>query len=549
MFNLIQKKISYKITIAVVFLTIASGLAVIYTVNYNIQNHSENFLSNIIMTVTATGLIFIFMLLLIIRKNLKPLEKLKLGFEELIETKSSKIHLEVSSKDEVSQITELFNQYMDHINDGIEQDHIFIDEVKIFSYDLQHGIFENRLRTTPNNESLCELKDILNDLAKGLNTAFTSMNSIFIQLSKGNFEAMFDNKVSGEYLVTKYTINSLSIALSSILLGINEAVNSVHKGDFSYRLNPEEYKGDMNKIAHGLNSIIEGFSDALNDVNLAMDNISNGNLTSKLDKEYEGEYLKLKNSINNTVDKLHTIITQVNNKSSLITQGFKNVTKTTNAILQEVIIQNELMDKTTVSIEQISNNINLSTSSAKTTSDMANNATNLAVEGGSVVHKTATVMDEVANKISLIEDIAYQTNLLALNAAIEAARAGDHGKGFAVVAVEVRKLAERSQTVAGEIGEISQISLSESKRAGELINKIVPNVQKTNELIRKISSSSQSQNNDIKQIHDIVTKIDNITKTNADFIHNLEKNSTILVQESEQLVETMQFFKLSKHEA
>jgi methyl-accepting chemotaxis protein len=61
---------------------------------------------------------------------------------------------------------------------------------------------------------------------------------------------------------------------------------------------------------------------------------------------------------------------------------------------------------------------------------------------------------EIGNISSLLSSFAAQTNILALNAAVEAVRAGEHGKGFNVVALEIRKLADRSQSSASQIGKL-----------------------------------------------------------------------------------------------
>lgn len=53
--------------------------------------------------------------------------------------------------------------------------------------------------------------------------------------------------------------------------------------------------------------------------------------------------------------------------------------------------------------------------------------------------------------IKVITSIAQRTHMLALNAEIEAARAGTAGRSFAVVALEVRKLAEQTNTAAADI--------------------------------------------------------------------------------------------------
>jgi len=498
---------------------------------------------------TATGWISLIIIYWLIIKLTKPISNLRDSFINLIKSKSHNIEnlrLKVNSNDEIGETSYLFNQYMDKISEGLKKDQKFIEEVTKITEMMQKGNFDIQLTIEPNNQSLIELKKLLNNLVLNLNTTLKDLNAVLSDLAHGNFDVMYEKEAYGEFDEIKKATNRLSLELSSILDGIHEAVQAAINGELSYKLDESRYEGDMQAIAIGLNNVLSAFKEKIDVINNAMAQIAQGDLTTKIENDYKGDYLLLKDHINSAITKLENVITLAKQISIDVKKGLSQISKTAEEIAQSSEIQAKNLEDTSVAVEEIAGNINLSTNNAKHTAEMAQKASAMAKEGGEAVHKTADVMAEVASKIEQIEDIAYQTNLLALNAAIEAARAGEHGKGFAVVAVEVRKLAERSQIAANEIGQISKISTAESRRAGGLINEIVPSIQATTTLVEEISSAAEEQDIGIKQIHESMTSLDKITQDNAKASKSLAKNSKSMLTQANKLASMIEYFKIHK---
>lgn len=501
--------------------------------------------SNFILA-TLFGWVTIAVMFYFIKRLTKPIDELKKGFENLINNENSQYeNIEVSSADELGEVSNIYNDYMKTLNDGLEQDNKFINEVTSFLEYLQNGHFDISLTETPNNKSLQKMQSLLNNLSSSLNTTFKDMSQVYSDLANGSFEVLYTKEATGEFDTLKKATNTLSDELSSILDGINDIVKSAINGQFDNTIDESQYNGDMKAIAHGLNSVVELFGSTLGDINNTMSQIAKGDLTVRLDKDYKGDYLLLKNSINTAVSKLENVISSANVISKEVTEGIHIVSSTSKEISSASLRQSNSLEETAVSVEEIAGNINLNTNNTKHTSEIASQASNIALEGSKAVHNTADLMDSVAQKIEEIEDIAYQTNLLALNAAIEAARAGEHGRGFAVVAVEVRKLAEVSQTVASEIGEISKTSVLESRKAGDLINEIVPGTQKTTSLIEEISTASEEQDVGIKQIHDAMVSLDSVAHDNAKASEQLAQSSVVMLSEAKKLSKMISYFKVN----
>jgi methyl-accepting chemotaxis protein len=263
----------------------------------------------------------------------------------------------------------------------------------------------------------------------------------------------------------------------------------------------------------------------------------------------DGDRSSMLYAVRTMVEKLATIIADVNSATDALAGAAEQVSTTSHSLSQAASEQSSGVEQTSASVEQMTASIAQNTENAKVTDSMATKAATDATEGGDAVKATVTAMKQIAQKISIIDDIAYQTNLLALNAAIEAARAGDHGKGFAVVAAEVRKLAERSQVAAQEIGTVASSSVELAERAGQLLGAMVPSIKKTSDLVQEISAASQEQSQGVGQINAAVAQLSQTTKQNASSAEELAATAEEMTTQAEQLQQTMSFFKNGKADA
>ena len=326
---------------------------------------------------------------------------------------------------------------------------------------------------------------------------------------------------------------------------LGSIVAAAGRGDFTTRIDTASKNGFFRQLGESINQMLETSAAGMNDVVRVLDAVARGELTERVENDYEGTFGRLKDACNSTVDKLRTTIGDVTSAVRSLADAAGQVNVTAQDLSQSATEQAASIEETSASIEQMTASIAQNTENARVTDGMASKAASEATEGGDAVVQTVAAMKQIAQKIGIIDDIAYQTNLLALNAAIEAARAGEHGRGFAVVAAEVRKLAERSQVAAQEISSVADNSVALAEKAGTLLEQMVPNIRKTSDLVQEITAASEEQSTGVKQINTAVLQLNRVTQGNAASSEELATTAEDMTSQVEKLEQAVRFFKMA----
>ena len=283
------------------------------------------------------------------------------------------------------------------------------------------------------------------------------------------------------------------------------------------------------------NQATQTLAQIFSEVSNVMNQMSSGDLTHKITGQYDGIYQDCKNAINDTLDKLSEIFSQINQSAAIINNTSKEIASGNNNLSHRAEQQAANLQETAASMEEL-------TATVKKNADNAQEANKVAENASS---------NKIADIISVIDEIAFQTNLLALNASVEAARAGDQGRGFSVVASEVRNLAKRSATAARESKELIHNSMQKVRtgrdfvnQTGTALNDIVDSVKKVGDLISMIASASAEQSSGLSQINQAVTQMDELTQQNAALAEEASAASVSMSDLSSNMIEQLAFFKL-----